>query len=166
MGSAKKAFIPTPNTAGLSAELYERLYPQRFTQPASYIRFSTTVEECNGASYCMSAADEAFLAKANASKPPELPAITESDFEAVMDFYECTIQQRQPFLHTDVSHILSYKELVEAADAPLTGIQKRIAELIYAHWKSERLARKGPPIIPALKVCFTGTIQKITLTAT
>jgi enhancer of polycomb-like protein len=147
-------FIPTPNTVELSASHYEALYPKRFSQPASYIRFSSTVEDCSGTAYCMSAEDEKFLEKMNATKRPGggQPCKIE-DFEKIMDAFENIAQEKQPYMAMDVEKILSYEELASGFDGSLSNDLIKFAALIYSHWREQRISREGRPIIPILKVC-------------
>jgi len=149
---SKKVFIPTPNTTELSAEHYEKLYPKRFQQPFSYIRSSATVEDSSGALYCMSEADEKYLTKLNSARAQSLPRITEEEFETIMDLYESTIQQNQPFLSLDVSNILPFQEMEHAFDDNLEANLKAVAKLVYSYWKEQKIVRDGRSIIPALRV--------------
>lgn len=65
------AFIPTPDSTGIVAN-YEELYPPgRWTDPATYIRTSDTVEECiasalaDGFTYYMDERDKDWFDKNN-----------------------------------------------------------------------------------------------------
>jgi enhancer of polycomb-like protein len=147
----KKVFIPTPNTTELSAEQYGKLYPERFRQPHSYIRSSATVEDCSGTSYCMSEADDAYLAKLNASRKP-LPPITEDEFETIIDLYENAIQAAQPYLSMDVTNIIPFEELEHAFEDTLDANLRAAAKQIYPYWKEQKINRGGRTIIPCLKV--------------
>ena len=59
-GKIAQLYIPTPD-AVTSKLQYEDLYPKRFTQPATYIRFSSTVEDTIGCPYCMTNEDAEWL---------------------------------------------------------------------------------------------------------
>ncbi|TGZ82688.1 hypothetical protein EX30DRAFT_384020 [Ascodesmis nigricans] len=146
----KKVVIPTPATSQLPDEDYAKRYPKRFKLPVSYIRFSSTVEDCNGTAYCMSGVDDKFLAELNSSRPG-LPPIKEDEFETIIDAYEAAIQVKQPFLATEPSSISSYEDLEEYLDDALNPELKPIAKLVYGHWKAQKLLRGGRSIIPSLK---------------
>lgn len=148
----KDILIPTPNTSEIPLAGFQKLYPKKFTQPTSYIRFSSTVEDCNGTAYCMSSADDDYVVKLNSVARKPLESISEDDFESVMDLYESTIQLRQPFLSVDVTSLLSYEEMKSAFEEGLEPSLKNIAKLLYPHWKEQKVARGGRAIIPVLKV--------------
>jgi enhancer of polycomb-like protein len=161
----KKVFIPTPNTAELSAEQYGKLYSARFRQPHTYIRSSATVEDCSGTLYCMSEADDAYLAKLNASRKPNLPPITEDEFETIIELYENAIQAAQPYLSMDVTNIIPFEELEHAFEDTLDANLRAAAKQIYPYWKEQKIKRGGRTIIPCLKVSqFTSSSHGILLT--
>ncbi|KAI5803217.1 enhancer of polycomb-like-domain-containing protein [Geopyxis carbonaria] len=147
----KDILIPTPNTSEIPLAEFQKLYPTKFTQPTSYIRFSSTVEDCNGTAYCMSSADDEYLSKLNSTVRKPLEPISEDDFEAVMDLYESTIQLRQPFLSVDVTSVMSYEEMESSFEEGLEPSLKNIAKLLYSHWKEQKIARGGRALIPVLK---------------
>ncbi|RPB16064.1 hypothetical protein P167DRAFT_481593 [Morchella conica CCBAS932] len=145
-------FIPTPNTAEIEARHYESLYPRRFDRPASYIRFSSTVEDCSGVAYCVSTEDEKYLEKLNAiTKRPNGAQCKVNDFELIMDHFEKTALQRQPYLSMDVSTIISYEEIETTFDGIISDKLRIFAKHIYQHWKDAKVAREGRAIIPVLK---------------
>ncbi|KAF8534612.1 enhancer of polycomb-like-domain-containing protein [Trichophaea hybrida] len=148
---SKKVFIPTPNTTELSAEHYGKIYPKRFHQPFSYIRSSATVEDCCGTSYCMSAEDDKYLAKLNSTRKSTLSPITEDEFETIMDLYESTIQQTQPYLSMDVMNIIPFEELEHAFEENLDANLRAVAKSVYSYWKEQKISRGGRSIIPCLK---------------
>lgn len=149
---SKKVFIPTPNTTELSAEHYGKIYPKGFQQPFSYIRSSATVEDCCGTSYCMSTEDDKYLAKLNSARKSTLSPITEDEFETIMDLYESTIQQTQPYLSMDVMNIIPFEELEHAFEENLDSNLRAVAKSVYSYWKEQKISRGGRSIIPCLKV--------------
>ncbi|KAK5239309.1 Enhancer of polycomb-like protein 1, partial [Cryomyces antarcticus] len=66
-GKVAQIYIPTPETVSTKVE-YDRLYSKAFSQPATYIRFSSTVEDCTGIPYCMTSEDDVFLKAFNQKK--------------------------------------------------------------------------------------------------
>ncbi|KAL2392520.1 hypothetical protein ABEF94_000097, partial [Exophiala dermatitidis] len=73
---AKDAYIPTPPTIASDVQ-YDVLYPKGWKQPATYIRFSATVEDCSGVAYCMDEEDELALKLLNARLPAGQAPCTE-----------------------------------------------------------------------------------------
>ncbi|KAG0129816.1 enhancer of polycomb-like-domain-containing protein [Tuber indicum] len=144
-------FIPTPNTTEITVTNYETLYPKRFSQPASYIRFSSTVEDCSGIGYCMSAEDEKFFEKMNATKRPGGQQCKVEEFERIMDLFESIALEKQPYMSIDMSTVMPYDEMVAHFGDVLSGELVKIAAVIYSHWKEQRVARGGSSIIPTLK---------------
>ena len=61
----QQSFIPTPDATKAKGIQYDKLYPKVFSSPATYIRFSSTVEESVGVPYCMDDQDVAVLSKLN-----------------------------------------------------------------------------------------------------
>ncbi|KAK7539122.1 enhancer of polycomb-like-domain-containing protein [Phyllosticta citricarpa] len=148
-GKISQLYIPTPE-ARVSVLRYEDLYPKRWVQPATYIRFSSTVEDCRGTQYCMSNDDEAFLAVLN-SRKPAAHQCSEDHFEEVVDFFERTAQEKQPYATVDNAPILSFDELEAAFDETIGDGARRFARDIYEHWKLQRSKRGNRSLMPSLK---------------
>lgn len=148
-GGEKEGEIPAP-PAEESPEIdYDSLYPLVFDKPATYIRFSQTVEECTGCQYNMTTEDDAFL-KAYNQKRPLSAKCSEDDFERIMEVFEETADLQAPFAAVDNTVIpfetmkLSLKEQVEEK---LQGFAKDI----YEFWKIRRQGTGNNPLQPSLK---------------
>jgi enhancer of polycomb-like protein len=150
-GKVNDAHIPTPETI-LSNLRYDELYPPHFSQPATYIRFSSTVEDCCGCPYNMTEEDDVFLKIFNSKRDPSQQC-SEDDFEATMNFFEETAQTKQPYAAVDSPPVLSFADMEEAMDAAVEESVKRFAKDIYEHWKSRRIETENHTIAPSLKVC-------------
>lgn len=150
LGKVSEANIPTPETV-LSLIRYDELYPPNFSQPATYIRFSSTVEDCCGCAYNMVEEDNVFLKIMNQKRDASIQC-TVDQFEEVMNFFEETAQLRQPFAAVDNPPALSYSEMEESFDVVVEDSVKRFAKDIYEHWKSRRIKNDNHPLQPALKV--------------
>ena len=46
--AAKQSYIPTQDAVKAKGVKYDELYPKAFSQPSTYIRFSSTVEDTFG----------------------------------------------------------------------------------------------------------------------
>jgi len=108
-GKIAQLYIPTPDAVASTLQ-YEDVYPKRFTQPATYIRFSSTVEDTSGCPYCMTSDDVAFLKSYN-QKKGKTNHCSEDEFEEVINFFEETTAIKQPYAAVDNSPVLSYEEL-------------------------------------------------------
>ncbi|GIK06448.1 enhancer of polycomb-like protein 1 [Aspergillus viridinutans] len=148
-GKVNEAHIPTPETV-LSNLRYDELYPPIFSQPATYIRFSSTVEDCCGCPYNMTEEDDVFLKILNEKREPS-NRITEDQFEEVMYFFEETAQTKQPFAAVDSPPVLSFADMQDSTDATVEESVKRFAKDIYEHWKLRRIATGNHPLLPSLK---------------
>ncbi|KAG2025959.1 hypothetical protein GB937_002102 [Aspergillus fischeri] len=148
-GKINEAHIPTPETV-LSNLRYDELYPPIFSQPATYIRFSSTVEDCCGCPYNMTEEDDVFFKIMNEKREPS-NRITEDQFEEVMYFFEETAQTKQPFAAVDSPPVLSLAEMQDSMDATVEESVKRFAKDIYEHWKLRRIATGNRPLLPSLK---------------
>ncbi|CEL01650.1 Putative Enhancer of polycomb-like protein 1 [Aspergillus calidoustus] len=144
-----EAHIPTPETV-LSNLRYDELYPPVFSQPATYIRFSSTVEDCCGCPYNMTEEDDVFLKIMN-EKRDVANRCTEDQFEEVMNFFEETARLKQPFAAVDNPPVLSFAEMQESMDATVEETVKRFAKDIYEHWKSIRTNNENRPLLASLK---------------
>lgn len=149
-GKINEAHIPTPETV-LSNIRYDELYPPRFSQPATYIRFSSTVEDCCGCPYNMVEEDDVFLKALNEKRDPA-SRCSEDQFEEVMNFFEEIAQTKQPFAAVDNAPVLSYAEIEESFDALVEDGIKKWARAIYDHWRARRMQKGNRPLQPQLKV--------------
>jgi len=144
-----KAFIPTPD-ASRKISNYERFYVKKWKQPNSLMRFSATVEESVGCSYCMDDDDESWLSKfCNSRRPKE--GLSELSFEKVMSNFEDTTNERQPYLTTDPSVIAPFEDFESTFEYLSLKALLPYAQPIYQHWRERRLQRLGKTIVPGLK---------------
>ncbi|OQO03636.1 hypothetical protein B0A48_10301 [Cryoendolithus antarcticus] len=151
-----QSYIPTPDATRAQGVEYDKLYPKTFSQPATYIRFSSTVEDCIGVPYCMDEEDEEVLAKLNEGKDvhgnsrrDKLGSCTEDTFEETMHFFEEASQRRQPFANLENASHPSLDEMEQEIDENLSDDAQKWLRLIYQHW----IMRKGSrPLMPSVKV--------------
>ncbi|KAF2680572.1 hypothetical protein K458DRAFT_407081 [Lentithecium fluviatile CBS 122367] len=148
-GKIAQLYIPTPDAVASKLQ-YEDLYPRHFTQPATYIRFSSTVEDTSGCPYCMSSEDVAFLRAYNAKRSKGVQC-SEDELEQVMNFFEETTHTKQPYAAVDSTPVLAYEDLESEFDETISESARIFAKDIYEHWKQERIRKGNRPLIPALK---------------
>ncbi|KAF2733544.1 hypothetical protein EJ04DRAFT_513182 [Polyplosphaeria fusca] len=146
---AAQLYIPTPDAIASKLQ-YDDLYPRHFTQPATYIRFSSTVEDCIGTTYCMTSDDVAFLKGYNHKKGKSVQC-SEDEFEEVMNFLEETSTTKQPYATVDNAPVLPYEDMEAEFDETIREHSRRFAKPIYEHWKNQRLLIGNRSLIPALK---------------
>ncbi|KAJ5920942.1 hypothetical protein N7466_009268 [Penicillium verhagenii] len=149
-GKVNDAHIPTPESI-LSNLQYDELYPPLFSQPATYIRSSATVEDCCGCPYNMTEEDDVFLKIFNQNRAQSSSPLTENAFEATMNFFEETVQAKQPFAAVDSPPVLTFEEMEEAMDSAVEVAVRYFAKHIYPHWKSRRTADGNNSLEPSLK---------------
>jgi enhancer of polycomb-like protein len=145
----KDGEIPAP-PAEESPEIdYNSLYSLPFDKPATYIRFSQTVEECTGCQYDMTSDDDAFLKAYNQKKPANAKC-SEDDFERIMETFEETAELQAPFAAVD-NTVIPFEtmkiSLKEQVDEKLHGCAKDI----YEFWKARRQGSGNNPLQPSLK---------------
>ncbi|KAA6411957.1 MAG: histone acetyltransferase complex component Epl1 [Lasallia pustulata] len=148
-GKVAQIYIPTPDTIQSSIQ-YDRLYPLTFSQPATYIRFSSTVEDCSGCPYSLTDEDGAYLQSMNAKRSASTQC-TEDQFEEVMNFFEETAQAKQPFAAVDNPPVVTCEEMESAFDENFDDAARTFAKDIYEHWKSRRLEAGNRSLMPGLK---------------
>ncbi|KAI9881349.1 MAG: Enhancer of polycomb-like protein 1 [Pleopsidium flavum] len=146
-GKVAQIFIPTPDTIQSSIE-YDRLYRLTFSQPATYIRFSSTVEDCSGCPYNLNDEDDAFLRSMNKNASTQC---SEDQFEEVMGFFEETVQAKQPFAAVDHPPVLPWEEMENAFDDTIDEDARSFAKDVYEHWKGRRLKEGNKILMPGLK---------------
>ncbi|KAL6454870.1 EPL1 Enhancer of polycomb-like protein 1 [Candida maltosa Xu316] len=110
LGSKKDAnvYIPTPDASRIWPEA-SRYYKQKFEEPESLIKFSSTVEDTIGVEYNLDEEDEVFYQSLCQQFPKN--KISEVELEQVIDRFEYATRTLQPFLSMDPSNILSFEEL-------------------------------------------------------
>ncbi|KAL1842053.1 hypothetical protein VTJ49DRAFT_6123 [Mycothermus thermophilus] len=142
----KEIPVPPPQQSELN---YDELYSRPSSKPATYIRFSQTVEECVGCMYDMTEDDEAFLKSYNQKRPPG-QQLSEDDFERIMEVYEDTSYIKAPFASIDQT-IVPYDDMLQALRELDKAKVMPHAKDIYEYWKSRRQALNNQPLHPTLK---------------
>lgn len=144
--------VPPPSETAGSVS-FDDLYPRKYSETASYVRFSQTVEECieqAAASYDMTEDDDEFLKDYNARRP-SAQRLSEDDFEKIMDVFEESAAHQTPFAAVDKT-ILPYDNMVYGLNS-LNDSAKVMphAKDVYAHWKNQRLGLGNGPLHSNLK---------------
>lgn len=148
-GKVAQIYIPTPETVQSSIH-YDRLYPLAYAQPATYIRFSSTVEDCCGCPYDMNEEDDIFFKSLNKKRNASTQC-SEDQFEEVMNYFEETAQAKQPYAAVDSAPVLSYEEMENSFDENIDDHARSFARDIYEHWKRRKLAVGNRSLITGLK---------------
>jgi len=148
-GAGDKEEIPAP-PAQESADIdYDALYSSVFEKPATYIRFSQTVEECTGCQYNMSTEDDEFLKPYN-SKRPANSKCSEDLFERIMQLFEDITASESPRSSID-GFVPPFETMIPTLKQALDEKRQVLARDIYPHWRSRREAAGSHPIQPVLK---------------
>lgn len=147
----KPVYIPTPDASQVVAG-YEKKYRKPFPLPNSRIRFSATVEDCEGCPYSLDEKDSQWLDTFNTGRK-ENTQISEEAFEWIIQQLETTINTKQPFLSTAPDSILSFEELESSFDeeSSVAKKYKAFAKFVYPHWRTRRVTNGGKPIMPLLR---------------
>ena len=95
--------------------------------------------------------DEVALKQINTTLPKDVPACNEDLFEEVINFFEETAQNKQPFAAVDSPPVLPLDELEEQYDDTISLEIRTYAKFIYDHWQSRRTAASNRGIAPRLK---------------
>lgn len=148
-GKVAQIYIPTPDAVQSSLQ-YDKLYTLTYAQPATYVRFSSTVEDCAGCPYDMDEEDQIFLRSMNKKKNASTQC-SEDQFEEIMNCFEETAQVKQPYAAVDSPPVLSYDEIESSMDDYLDDHARPFTREIYEHWKTRRLAASNKTLITGLK---------------
>ncbi|KAK9470869.1 enhancer of polycomb-like-domain-containing protein [Dipodascopsis tothii] len=146
----QQIYIPTPDASKVFGD-YSKYYTRKFSEPTTYIRFSSTVEDTSQCPYCLDEEDFEFLEELNSTRRPGSQKCSEDAFEIVMNQLEVVIAERQPFLSTDPTNILSFEELESSFQDNGLANYTTLGRLIYPHWKKRRIAQLGKTIMPSLR---------------
>ncbi|CAD6439673.1 1d32aacc-57f2-4b98-afd6-1ff9bb3585aa [Sclerotinia trifoliorum] len=142
--------IPAPPAQEGTDIDYESLYSRKFDKPATYIRFSQTVEECTGCQYNMTTEDDIFLKDYNKKKTLSNQQLSEDDFEKLMELFEEIADTHTPYAAVD-NTLVTFETMKEAikerGEEKIPGNVKDI----YEYWKSRRQACENRGIQPSLK---------------
>lgn len=131
---------------------YDKVYPLTYQQPATYIRFSSTVEDCVGCPYDMDDEDVVFLKSVNKKKNASSQC-SENQFEELMNCFEEIAQIKQPYSAVDSPPVLSYADTESGLEESIDERSKPFAKEIYEHWKTRRLKAANKSLLISLKVC-------------
>ncbi|ESZ99430.1 hypothetical protein SBOR_0192 [Sclerotinia borealis F-4128] len=142
--------IPAPPAQEGTDIDYESLYSRKFEKPATYIRFSQTVEECIGCQYNMTTEDDIFLKDHNKKKTLSNQQLSEDHFEKLMELFEDTADTHTPYAAVD-NTLVSFETMKEAMKE--RGEEKIPAYVkdIYEYWKTRRQECENRGIQPSLK---------------
>ncbi|KAK5134878.1 hypothetical protein LTR08_005968 [Meristemomyces frigidus] len=163
-----QSYIPTPETTRAKGVKYDELYPKVYQEPKTYIRFSSTVEDCIPVMYCMNDDDVAFFAQLNDGKNVDgverrgaerLSQCSEDTFEEVMNFFEETNARMQPFANFDNAHILSLDEMQRVLhdEDGIAAEAHKWLRPIYNYWV---LQKGNRPLMAAIKVRVLDTASE------
>ena len=130
---------------------YDQLYPLTFAQPATYIRFSSTVEDCSGCPYNLIEEDDVFLKSMN-SKRSASTQCAEDQLEGVINFLEETAQAKQPFAAVDSPPVVAWEEVESSFGDYVESYIRIFAKDVYEHWKTQRLKAGNRSLMVGLKV--------------
>lgn len=142
--------IPAPPAQEGTDIDYDALYSLNFAQPATYIRFSQTVEECTGCQYDMTTEDDTFLKTYNQKKGVG-SRCSEANFEKIMEVFEETAELQAPFAAVDNTVVPLETMKYALKNQVDEKIQNAFAKDIYEHWKDRRQASGNKPLQPSLK---------------
>lgn len=145
----KDGEIPAP-PAEESADIdYDSLYSLVFDKPATYIRFSQTVEECSGCQYDMTTEDDIFLTAYN-QKRPAGSKCSEDDFEKIMEAFEETAENQAPFASVD-NTVIPFETMESYLKSQVQPKVHAFTRDIYEFWKTRRQDSGNKALQPSLK---------------
>ncbi|KAK4569743.1 Enhancer of polycomb-like protein 1 [Recurvomyces mirabilis] len=160
----QQSYIPTPDAIPAKDVNYDELYPPVFKEPSSYIRFSSTVEDCTGPPYCMNDDDLEFLGKLNEGKDVDgrdrkdkLGQCSEIVFEEVMSVFEESSGKLQPYANVDNAPIPSLEEIERSQEDEVSDDVSKWMKPIYRHWVQKKTNRT---LMPTIKVRVLDTTSE------
>jgi enhancer of polycomb-like protein len=97
----------------------------------------------------MNTEDDEFLKQYN-SKPPAAGALSEDDFERIMEVFEDTAAEQTPFAAVD-NTVAAYDMMVPALNHLASSAILQHAKPVYEYWKTKRQEAGNKPLHPSLK---------------
>lgn len=152
-GNVAQVFIPTPEAKSSNIP-YDQLYPKTFSSPKTYIRFSSTVEDCIGPEYCLDEEDDVFLLNVNHGKKDGDSKLSEDLLEEVITAFEKITAKLQPVAAIDNPPPPSLEEIVQKYDDDeilISADGRKWAKEVYGHWQTRRLQKGNRSLLPSLK---------------
>ncbi|KAG0648554.1 Enhancer of polycomb 1 [Hyphodiscus hymeniophilus] len=138
--------IPTRPAEETTDIDYDALYSLKSDKPATYIRFSQTVEECTGCQYDMSTEDDVFLTEYSKSHPESQHS--EDVFERIMEIFEET----QPEFAAVDQTLYSFDTMRQALKQnQMDDKLLVVAKDFYEFWKKRRQENGNHSLQPELK---------------
>ncbi|KAH8598022.1 putative histone acetyltransferase complex component Epl1 [Bisporella sp. PMI_857] len=128
--------IPAPPADESPDINYDSLYPLIFSKPASYIRFSQTVEDSTGCQYNMTTEDDLFLKEYNKKKSAS-SRCSEDAFEKIMAAFEEIATNNAPFASVDKT-VVSFETMKSALGHQIEDKLHSFAKDFYDHWKARQ----------------------------
>lgn len=95
--------------------------------------------------------DELALKLINAKLPAGQNALSEEQFEKVMNFFEEAAQTKQPYAIVDSPPVLSLEELEEHFDDTHDAEVRSFTKVVYDHWVARRSSNSNKGLSPHLK---------------
>lgn len=143
--------VPAPPALDTTAINYDASYLKSFSSPHSYIRFSSTIEECTGCQYDMNTDDDVWLKGYNSKRSPASQC-SEDDFEKLMEFFEYTADVTAPLAYVDGT-VVSYEDMQEKGklNSEIDSKARAFAKDIYEYWRTRRQCSSNRPLQPTLK---------------
>ncbi|KAL3425608.1 Enhancer of polycomb-like protein 1 [Phlyctema vagabunda] len=148
-GDKETEEIPAPPAQESTGFDYDSLYPPKHENPASYIRFSQTVEECTGCQYNMTTEDDTYLKSYNQKKSAG-SQLSEDGFEKIMEVFEDAALMQSPFAAVDQT-LISFEMMKSDLGERLPSSFLAVAKDVYEYWKTRRQESANRPLQPTLK---------------
>ena len=112
------------------------------------------MEDCCGCPYNLTTEDDVYLRLINEKRNASTQC-SEDQFEEVMNFFEETAKNKQPFAAVDNPPVVTWEEMENSFDDNFDDELRSYAMDIYEHWRSRRLTFGNQPLIPGLKVSIS-----------
>ncbi|RFU79904.1 enhancer of polycomb 1 [Trichoderma arundinaceum] len=144
-----KTTLPVLREDQIDATEYESLLTESQIATGVDQTEENTVEECISCQYDMTTEDNEFLKSYN-SNPPAAGALSEDDFERIMEVFEDTATEQTPFASVD-NTVVGYDMMVPGLNQLGSTSILQHAKQIYEYWKSRRQEEGNKPLHPTIK---------------
>lgn len=147
-GKVAQIYIPTPDTIRSDLQ-YNHLYTSKFAQPTTYIRFSSTVEDCIGCNYCLSSEDENFIQTLHKSLKYNFPV--NAYVEIILDNFESLCPSNELLIGKDALIDFTLNSISKEFNHDTEDALQSLVTAVYDYWRLQRSKRCNRPLLARLK---------------
>ena len=128
---------------------YDHLYTSKFTQPTTYIRFSSTVEDCIGCNYCLNLEDENYIQTLKRNLKYDFSV--NAYIETILDNFESLSPSNEQFIGKDALITFTLNRISKEFNQDAEDTLRALVRSVYDYWSLQRSKRCNRSLLARLK---------------